>query len=237
MKLSEIFDQLRYGELNQLFLGTSSDEGIEPENYPELITHINLALTALHTRFPLLEQELAVRQYDHISFYKLVSANSVTLPEAERAAFPYIMDTADNPFKDNILAVERVYDELGDEYALNDNSVDNAVYTPAYNTIQVVYPVHTNTMFVIYRGNHDMIPSDITDPKVVEVSLPPVLVPALLAYVASRVHSSRASAEATQTGIVYLQKYEKICSEVEEKNSLNTASQSTNTKLRKLGWV
>ena len=50
MKLSYILQNLTYGELKQLGVGGFDDGSIQPENYVEVIGHINLALQNLYTR-------------------------------------------------------------------------------------------------------------------------------------------------------------------------------------------
>ncbi len=71
MKLSEFFDLLEYGELANLPLSGNIDspKGIREQDYPVLISHLNLALTDLHTKFNLKEREVAVQQYEPIVYY------------------------------------------------------------------------------------------------------------------------------------------------------------------------
>ena len=58
MKLSTIFSHLTFGELKQFGIGGYEDyKEIQPENYEEVVNHINLALLNLYTRFPILEKE------------------------------------------------------------------------------------------------------------------------------------------------------------------------------------
>ncbi len=71
MLLSDLFDQLTYGELSQLEYGGVDNEGILLENYKRVVPHVNLALTELHKRFLIREEEVTIRCYDHIETYIL----------------------------------------------------------------------------------------------------------------------------------------------------------------------
>ena len=51
MTLSDVFDQLAYGEFSKIFLGESG--AIPQSNWNRIITHINLGLTELYKRFDL----------------------------------------------------------------------------------------------------------------------------------------------------------------------------------------
>ncbi len=70
-----------------------------------------------------------------------------------------------------------------------------------------------------------------------EVDLPDSLLEPLLAYVASRIHTSRGSAEAIQEGMVQMNRYEFLCLQLKNANILNNIAQVTNLKLETRGWL
>ena len=51
MLLSELFDQLTFGELSQIYVAGRDEIGIQAADYEKIIPHINLGLTELHKRF------------------------------------------------------------------------------------------------------------------------------------------------------------------------------------------
>ena len=100
----------------------------------------------------------------------------------------YIMDTSENPFPDNLLKIEEVYNEVGEKLFLNDPDEDLSIYTPAFNQIQVPWPNDFNTVAVMYRADHPTVPyTSGMDPRTVYLELPRQLREALLFYVAARV--------------------------------------------------
>ncbi len=234
--LADIFEQLTYGELKQVTMGGYGKGGISEEDFPELISHLNRGMIALYARFPIKENEVAIQQYDHITTYELNSKYSLSKNDPS-VAYKYIIDTVENPFQDNVMRIDTAYDELGAEVPVNDYNNTNSIYTPTYDSIQIPFPVGSNTTFIVYRANHINIPLNSTDTSI-EIDLPTVLVEALLSYIASRVHASRTSSEsAIQESINLLAKYERICMEVEQKNLLRNAEIPTNVRIDTDGWA
>ena len=59
MKLQKLFEHLTLGELKQLGIGGYEEyKAIQEKDYPEIVSHLNLGLINLYTRFPMLEKEL-----------------------------------------------------------------------------------------------------------------------------------------------------------------------------------
>ena len=119
MYLNELFDQLTYGELSQLEYGGVDNEGITQEDHKRILPHINLALTELHKRFLIREEEVTIRCYDHIETYVLDSKYAATNTESTEP-YKYIHDTVFEPFVDNVLRIEKVFNEDGQELFLNE---------------------------------------------------------------------------------------------------------------------
>ncbi len=237
MKLYEIFELLEYGELANVSLSGNIDQtkGIREQDYPVLISHINLALTDLHTKFNLKEREVAVQQYDPIVYYTLDTKYAQTNTESTEP-YKYIADTAANPFLDDIIRVNAVFDEGGNELPINDENQTSSVFLSSYNVLQIPFPVGTNAVFVMYRANHPKLSSKEPDLEA-EVELPAYCVEALLSYVSSRVHGQRTSQEAQATSVNLMSKYNMLCDQIELRNVLNTATDNQNLKLGENKWV
>lgn len=227
MKLIDVVRQLRAGELSKLSLGTQDD-------IINLFPHINLALTALHTRFPLRMKSVDIQQYDHISDYVLDRAFAQTNDESGEL-YKYILDTQAAPFIEDIIKIEQVFDELGCELPLNDIVRYESVYTPNYNTIQVGRPNGDMMMSVTYRADHPKI-LDSTDPNTFEVQISHSYLEPLLYFVAARVNSVMPSLDGQNTSNNFLMRYENACALLEQKTVLHK-DEPSNMKLRDNGWV
>lgn len=248
MKLKEIFDQLTHGELSQLSIGGAANGGIAVENYPKVLSHINLGLTALYKRFPLKEGRVEVELQTGRTTYP-INANYAVNNRRSREAVRYIKDSADAPFRDGIHKIERVYTSLGFEMGLNDESDPYSVFTPSATVLRVPAVVvagsvdlpdelKTETLEVVYRANHPPIVQGIGlfEPDRVEVELPYSHLEPLLLFVASRVYTPTSMTNETNMGNTYYSKYEASCQQLETTN-LRVDQGSQNTRLARNGWV
>lgn len=237
MKLSEVFELLQYGELANLPVSGGLDEvkGIRVQDYPSLITHLNLALTDMHTKFNLKEREVAIQQYEAITQYELNSKFAITNTLSTEPV-KYILDSESNTFNDDVLRINAVFDEEGKELPINDEYLNSSIFLNAFDVIQVPYPADDNTMFVTYRANHKKLDTSVPDLDA-EVTIPHYCVEAVLSYIASRVHAQRASQEAQATAVNLMAKYNLICEQIELRNLLHNSPDNTNFKLGENGWV
>lgn len=248
MKLSEIFTQLTVGELSQLSIGGSADGKIAESNYPKIIPHVNLALTALHKRFPLKEGIVTLNLQPGRINYPL-SIQYAVANRRSREPVRYIMDSTAEPFIEDVLKIERVYTESGYEMSLNDASDPYSCFTPTATTLRVPSAVvlatsslpdelKTSNLRVVYRANHQNIVMGLAgfDPDRVEVELPQSHLEPLLFYIASRIHNPIGMTNEFHAGNNYAAKYENSCMELELKN-LRIDQGSQNTRLEKNGWV
>lgn len=236
MKLIDIFDVLAYGELSQLAIGNADGVGIQVEDQPKVITHINMGLTELHKRFDLRRESVIVQQYDHITDYHLKDDFAVSNMESLEP-YKYIQDSPGEPFLNNVLKIERVFAENGAEYVLNNDSEWNSLHTPNPLTIQVPLPQSTNVMDIEYRANHPKIPIRGVDPTNYEVELPEAYLEALIYYVASRMFAPLNDPQApTQEGQMYMLKFEAAVSKLTEL-AVTPINESANQQFKRNGWV
>lgn len=234
MLLEELFNQLRYGELSHIKIGGKSAGEIKIERYPEMVTHFNQGLTRLHSRFLIREDELLLQEYEAISLYKLRPEFAVNSGSAEPVK--YIIDTVSSPFLNNVLQVERAYNEIGEELPINDDTRLYSIYTPKYDVVQLTAPVDTNITTLIYRGNHPRLSATALDPTTQNIDIPEVLSEALLNFVAHRILAPLGGNEFGNASHEYLAKYEENCQQVEMYGLLNKDS-TPSTKAEILGWV
>ena len=239
MFLSDLFEQLTIGEMSQLNLGGAhNNQGIQPQDYPKVIPHINLALIELYKRFDLKKREVFIQQYDHINTYYLRSKYSKTVGTESTL---YIEDTAFNPFLDDVLRIEKVIDEDGKELYVNQEDsahyeTEYSVYTPEFDAIQIPYPSDDNQCIVTYRAAQPKIASTITDPTVVEVNIPLALLEGFLLYVGGRVNMNRGTELSLNEGQLFMSFFEKSMKKVENLN-LKNSTDTLNHKLDINGWA
>jgi hypothetical protein len=242
MKLIDILKDLTYSELAGLNIGNlvpdEAENQPDPHQYEMIVGFINLGLKEIYKRFFLRSKEHVIQQHIEISTYKLHSDYAQTNTSSPIAiAERYIMDTADNPFQDDILKIEEVYDEEGNKLPINDSSADatksQIVFTPTFRSLQISDPSDTLTVSVQYRACHARISSSLTmDPSTVEVELPNSLQEALLFYVASRAYR----ATNRETSADYWQLFKKSCDWVKQEG-LEVQPEEAPWRFDDNGWV
>lgn len=229
--LEELYADLAMGELSQHQYG---NRGVIPDaNKPTIIHYLNAALTAIYSEFPLRQREVLIQQYDNITEYHLNSKYAVS-NTASAEPTKYILDSASDPFTDDIIRIESVYDEAGKSVALNDEYDPNSVFTTEWNTIQIPFPVSTNTTAVMYRAKHLKFTKDM--PETTEIRLPPVLLPALHAYIASKCYTSLGNAASASLAVHYLTQYANVITLVKRENLLQSSDADSNAKLTAKGF-
>jgi len=238
MKLLDILKDLTYGELSGLTIGNlipdEFDNEPDPHQYEQIVSYINLGLTEIYKRFFLRSQEIDVQQHEEITTYKLHSDYAQSnLASPILIAERYILDTAEDPFRDDILKIEEVYNEEGTKLAMNDTSDVNSVYTPAYNKVQIPYPNDANIFSVQYRANHPKIPITLaTHPEDVEVEVPNSLYAALLQYVGYR-SNLRTNPEKSAD---FWNQFKRTCDEVDT-YGLEVQSEPGDWRFDEHGWA
>lgn len=236
MTLQDIFDQLTHAELSSLKLGgLLTGEEIPEAHYRQVLAHINLGLTELYKRFFLSSKQLIIQLNDHMSFYKLHNDYAISNKLSIKTP-KYIIDSQFDPFQNDILKIEEVFNECGEKICLNDLNERCSLFTPHYDTLQIPLPFEDSIISVHYRAKHPTVvcPKG-TDPKEVEVNLPEGLLDALLLFVGYRATRSMGG-EAGQEATGYLQQFEASCEKSKELG-LQITPQYSNLKLDYKGWI
>lgn len=206
MKIKRIIEHLEVGVLSKVNLGGNATAGVTSYNYPELISAIEMGINELSQIFNLRQRELIIKQENHIKLYELDSyyAQSNT---ASAAPYKYINDTPENPFKDDVLKIEAVYDELGREIRLNDMTDPESIYTPSLTSIQILNPNENNSISVIYSAACAELVKKGNNLLDQDVYLPSVLLNALTLFVAAQVVLSKDSLEAKNESMAFMNRY------------------------------
>lgn len=241
MLLSTIFEQLTFNELRHLDIGgyNESTKSIQPSDYNEILNHLNAALLKLHYRFTLAEKELVIQLSPDRTMYPLLTENAFSSGNDDW----FIEDTEDNPFLQDILTINGIYNSCGRMIPLNDPNAEHSVFAPNYRSLQVCVGEATN-YYVVYRTKPiPLVAPDITDQTAIDeflaqdVLLPDVLLEALTAYIGSRVYKTRLDAESQAKAAEFMNTYEMLVADIEFRNVLNTTANITNITSIVRGWV
>lgn len=222
--VKDVIDTLRNGDLATVFANVPAED-----NYEKIIVNLNSALTYVCNRFSIIEKQLTLQRYPHLSFYKLERrfARTSDIP----APIKYILDTEEEPFKEDVIQIEKAYDEFGRQIPLNDANNPHSWFT-SNNHIQIPNTRHTCVAFFVYRAYHPKVhePTD-------ELLVPEILLDLLSAYIAYKIHSTRTDQESVNLANAFYQKVEMLATAFESDNSLTTSTTNTNIKPRLGGWI
>lgn len=234
MNVEELFRRLSYGELSNLFLGSEGTGAIPEEKQPKIVQYLNEALLRLYSRFVLSEKNLVLRCSDHIINYRFSSAFALSNPDRKPFVTPYIQDKVDEPFLDDLIKVLSVHTIGGCQVPLNDNGDPCSLFTPQPAMLQIPKPVEGEVLAVIYQAKHPLIDYGNTDAL---VDIPPVLEHPLRAYIAHLAYTHMNGQENSAKAAEYLATYEMLCSEVIERDLVNSSLSTTTYKLHERGFV
>lgn len=235
MKIKRIIEHLETGILSKINLGGNTTMGITSYNYPTIISAIELGLIELSQHFNLRQREVFIKQEDHIKIYELDIKYAVT-NTASTEQYKYIKDSTDNPFTGDILRIEAVYNELGQELRLNDDSDPDSLYTPSLISIQVPKPNKENSLSVIYSAGTAELRKTGNDVLEQEVYLPQVLLQSLLLFVASQIVLGKDSLEAKNESMIFERKYREAVA-LAMNYGANLKDGTVNTNVERNKWA
>lgn len=235
LNLAGLLQKLSFGPLSNLAIGMDGAGTCDPNKIPALVGHINEGLLHLFSKFVLNERNMIIQMSEVITQYKLTSARARSNPSSDPLQFQYIIDSASDPFTDDLLKVLQVFDDAGREIILNDQSVYGSIFTPQFNVLQIPIPVDGQPLYISYQAKHTILNS--TDLNQL-VDVPDVLIEALVAYTAHKVFFHMNGQEHSIKAKEHLDKFNMIVAEVLDKDLLNS-SISTNrlTKFHERGFV
>ncbi len=240
--LKELFTNLAYGELTNISIG-DVDGTVDLEDYNKLLTHVKLGLTDLHKRFWLRRGELTLQTYSFIEKYYLRPQFAVS-NTASPEPIKYIEDISlygMETFTGDVLKIEKVQDEHGNKYCLNDVTAERPAYTFDHDCIAVPYAADTPLLYIIYRADHRKLPDRVDHktnrPENVILQIPNWAIEALQCYVAHRILTGMGAGNPERgSGSIYFNRYELLCTQAGQLN-LDPDDNDTNLKLENRGWV
>lgn len=220
MTLQDIFDQLAYGELAQLFISEQADgtTGIKEQDYPRVFASVLLGLTSLHRRFLLRKSTLKIALVSGKASY-FIKPDFAKSNTKSKELVKYI-DDLDSPFTDNLLKIESIKKPDGTDIPLNVRNDPNSIVTPTYNSFVIPDTLTETYLIVNYRADHPTLDKNLAAaaPMVVAIELPPAYLEALLFFVASRIHRPTGLVAEVNQGVEYASRYEAACAELDALN-------------------
>lgn len=224
LNVAGVLQKLSYGPLSNLSIGGEGSGTCDVNKVPTLVTYINEGLLHLYSKFVLNERNLIIQMSELITKYILTSDRSRLITPTDPLQFQYIMDSALDPFTDDLLKVLQIFDDAGREIILNDQSVYGSIFTPKFNVLQIPIPVNGLPLYISYQAKHAIITADNLGAL---IDLPPVLVEALLAFVTHKVFFHMNGQEHSIKAKEHFDKFNGIVEEVLEKDLVNSST-STN---------
>lgn len=242
LTVDQLFRNLSYGELSNLYAGADGTGTIEENQYPKIIQYINEGMRRLHGKFLLRENDMLIEQKAHITNYhlrtKYAESAGVDVP------YRYIKDLPGEPFTDDVVKVIEVFRSDGYRYPLNDTGRMDSLFTPSPTILQVPRPVEGMAMSIHYQAYHAPLADGqdgrgITTDEVLAqwIDLTPILHGALQSFVASKVFSHMGGQENMMKGTEHMANYESICAEVMMNDLVTQSWTTTQDKLDERGFV
>lgn len=198
--LSDIFDDLTYGELSNIKVGKDTLGSIAEKDYPLIISHINRGLVDLYQKFKIKTKELRLHQIAGTTKY-YIRKDYMDVVSACGANDIYIEQAANDPFNDDLVKVLEVYDANEDEVPINNKAKTEmrrlqgvettlGVFTPEIDVLTMEVPTTPEILTIVYQAYFPKIVlKEIFDPKKVRLYFPQALVKPLLLFIAARVVS------------------------------------------------
>lgn len=235
--LSDIFDNLTYGELGHISIGNAPVGFIDPKDYPKIVSAVNNALTALHKRFLLRDEEVRVQERSNINTYYMRIGHAVS-NTADITSTKYILDSTANPFSGSLFKIEGIISDTTGPFILNDSSQDNPVYTPNFDTFVITPTDPPEILTVKLRADHPRIKLETGfDPALVQLHIPYSILDAISLNVAARIYSPLTAGDGERSAAsVFMYRYEMECKRLEEEG-MTLESDVADTRFDNKGFV
>lgn len=236
MKLEELLQRLSFNELSSIAAGESGDGVIQARRMGMVIDSINTALTDLYSRIPLSEKEIIVETVDWKSNYLLDSKHARSTGGTE---MKWIVDSPTYPFRDDIVKILSVCNEVGEELPLNDAQQWASAFTPTHNVLQLMHPGAKQAVTVLYQALHPKIlmePESGSNFLSQTIDMPALIEDLFRARIAQSVFSGIGSDNAILRHQTYLSYVENRFNELKATTSLTDTGLDTNVKLHLRGY-
>ena len=236
--LKDLFDDLATGELSNMYVVV--DDEIVTTAYKKIITVMNRALGEIYSRFNLLQKKWNIHQQVGVTDYYIRESyvSDIDMLDVDG----YIEEKDDELFENDLIKLAAAYnvDDLDTPLPINDNKYpDTGLFTLAPDHIQMV-PTAGTVITIVYQARYPKIvyKADI-DPTRIKLYIPDFILPAVYAYIASKLLQGKASS-ATEgekhTAATFMAKFEYACALIKQQD-LDMDVNDTKTSFTAGGWV
>jgi hypothetical protein len=234
VNIQQLFADLSFGELSSLTLAQEGAGLITDAGKERVIRFANEGLLKLHSRFILRQNDVIIEMVEWITSYHLLLKFAQSQQGVSTQRHLYIQDLFEEPFQEDVIKIQNVFDSDGCELPLNDEGSDASVFTPQINVLQVPHPVAGKALSVVYQAKHPTLTlADLNQ----EIELPDVLMPALRAWIAWRTFGQVNTQESLGIAAGHQASYEATCNEVIINDLVGTSQSQTNNRFQRNGWI
>lgn len=204
MNTNQLLAQLSYGEFNNLALSNEGDGTIRTRDMGKMLTFINDGLHDLYTKFLVKESVVTIQLYEYITNYLLVPRFAQSNQVQTDVSEAYILDNLRDKFKGDVGKIYAVFNDLGVELPINDETKMNSVFIRGKESITVPSPDPERVLFIHYQTTHPRITMQNLDE---ELDIHDTMIAALRSYVAHKLFLSIGSADAIHKAQEYQGQY------------------------------
>lgn len=151
--MKDVILNLQVGPLNALHIGEEDIEDLSDKQINRLVQITDMVLADLYTKFVLRVNTLEIMTICWKTTYELNSKFARSNKDSKEE-HKYILDTHWEPFEDDIISIQAVYDELGCSLPIHDENDSLSVYIPSPRVIQFSYPFDNMVFEVAYQARH-----------------------------------------------------------------------------------
>lgn len=233
MTLDDLYCALSHGALVNLHMADEPNSTIFEESRPRVVLALNSALSRLYRRFVLKQKDILVAMQKDITFYHLRKEFAEQSYDPSSGNRPYILDLGREKYEEDIIKVVSVFNNMGRELPINDETQWGSVMLPQDKVLQVPFPKEGDVLSVAYQAQHPKVKCG-DEGDVIE--LPDQLHDALFAYIGHHVYTGLNTEGAMAAAMAHKGMYEELCGEIENRDTLQQTVTLANGRFDLGGW-
>lgn len=236
MKLKNVIDKLNVGALTSVAI-TNKGAGIKSIDFPLVCSHANDFINDFYTRFHLRYKEVIIRGIEGKTQYVIDSEYAESNTTSNQPV-KYIIDSFENPFKDDIAVIRKVTTSCSKELPINIQNNKLSVYLLDFNTIQIPVQLAVDgiAFSVVYESYAPELELDTGIDLETSVSLPRFAMPALIAYIEGSIFLNMGGNNVPK-GVALRNKSEEIIRKIDAEGLLPPKDVQITLGERDGGWV
>ena len=231
MILREYLNKLARGKLSNLSL--ASGGFIRDDSVYKVVDALNEGLNRIYTALPIKTNEVHLLYSPEVKKYTLSSEHSVS-KGIDPLTF-YVKDGEYAPFKDNILTILSIKDNLGNILPTNTPDHPSSVSISYPNILGIpLLDEKVTELTILYKETPQFLDEKSFES---EIEIPDNLQGALLNYAAYLIHNDMNTQEAVANAQKYLSEYQAIISQIISENTVQGRVLHSPSKFYSRGFV